>query len=61
MKKLVVTAVALIALLSVSGCVGIGKGIGQSPSAGRPSDYDQGLTALCHPLGFCWRLVAGQT
>ena len=26
MKKLALTAVALIALLSVSGCVGIGKG-----------------------------------
>ena len=31
MKKLVLTAVALIALLSVSGCVGIGKGKGKAP------------------------------
>jgi hypothetical protein len=31
MKKLVVTAVALIALVSVSGCVGIGKGKGKAP------------------------------
>ena len=31
MKKLVLTAVAMIALLSVSGCVGIGKGKGKAP------------------------------
>jgi hypothetical protein len=31
MKKLVVTAVALIALLAVSGCAGIGKGKGKAP------------------------------
>ena len=31
MKKPVVTAVALIALLSVSGCAGIGKGKGKAP------------------------------
>ena len=31
MKKLVLTAVALVALLSVSGCVGIGKGKGKAP------------------------------
>ena len=30
MKKLVFTAVAMIALLSVSGCVGIGKGKGKA-------------------------------
>jgi len=29
MKKLVFTAVVMIALLSVSGCVGIGKGKGK--------------------------------
>ena len=33
MKKLVFTAVAMIALLSVSGCVGIGKGKGKAPPA----------------------------
>ena len=31
MTKLVLTAVALIALLTVSGCVGIGKGKGKGP------------------------------
>jgi hypothetical protein len=31
MTKLVLTAVALIALLTVSGCVGIGKGKGKAP------------------------------
>jgi hypothetical protein len=31
MKKLVLTAVALIALLTVSGCAGIGKGKGKAP------------------------------
>jgi hypothetical protein len=31
MKKLVFTAVAMIALLTVSGCVGIGKGKGKAP------------------------------
>jgi hypothetical protein len=31
MKKLAVTAVALIALLAVSGCAGIGKGKGKAP------------------------------
>ena len=31
MKKLVVTAVTLVALLAVSGCVGIGKGKGKAP------------------------------
>jgi hypothetical protein len=33
MKKLVFTAVVMIALLSVSGCVGIGKGKGKAPVA----------------------------
>ena len=33
MKKLVFTAVAMIVLLSVSGCVGIGKGKGKAPVA----------------------------
>ena len=31
MKKLAFTTVALIVLLSVSGCVGIGKGKGKAP------------------------------
>jgi hypothetical protein len=31
MTKLVLTAVSLIALLTVSGCVGIGKGKGKAP------------------------------
>ena len=31
MKKLVVTAVTLIAVLAVSGCAGIGKGKGKGP------------------------------
>jgi hypothetical protein len=31
MTKLVLTAVSLIALLTVSGCVGIGKGKGKGP------------------------------
>ena len=33
MKKLVFTAIAMIAVLSVSGCVGIGKGKGKAPPA----------------------------
>jgi hypothetical protein len=44
MKKLVFTAVAMIALLSVSGCVGIGKGKGKAPVA--PPDHDQGMITL---------------
>ena len=31
MKKLAVTAIALIAVLAVSGCAGIGKGKGKGP------------------------------
>ena len=31
MTKLVLTAVSLIALLTVAGCVGIGKGKGKGP------------------------------
>ena len=36
MKKLVFTAVVMIALLSVSGCVGIGKGKGKAPPIAPP-------------------------
>ena len=36
MKKLVLTAVAMIALLSVSGCVGIGKGKGKGKAPVAP-------------------------
>ena len=47
MTKRVLTAVSLIALLTVSGCVGIGKGKGKRP-AGYPSGYDQGvITPYC--------------
>ena len=47
MTKLVLTAVSLIALLTVSGCVGIGKGKGKGPPPPDvTSDYDQGVITL---------------
>ena len=48
MTKLVLTAVSLIALLTVSGCVGIGKGKGKAPPDVPPvdqGDYSTNLTA----------------
>jgi hypothetical protein len=42
MKKLVLTAVAMIALLSVSGCVGIGKGKGKGKAPVAPPIMTKG-------------------
>ena len=42
MKKLVFTAVVMIALLSVSGCVGIGKGKGKGKAPVAPPIMTKG-------------------
>ena len=45
MKKFAVTAAALIVLLGLSGCAGVGKGKGKAPPPVHSSSgHDQGVT-----------------